>query len=131
MFWVPLAAGAGLGLAKHIDSQGKADRERKVQGQIQKWSPWTGMQGQMVQDPGSVFGDIATGAAIGSQFNKMMPDGAAGASSGGMAMPGGQGPSLEMGSSYQDFMNQNPSGMYQGGPWSQMYNQKPNLYQRG
>lgn len=79
MFWIPLAVGAALGVGKNIEGRYQANKQRKAQGEIQKWSPWTGLQGQMVKDP-SLFGDVATGAAIGGMAGGMMGGGAAGAS---------------------------------------------------
>ena len=72
-----LAIGAALGAAKNIGDQQAASSNRKAQAEIQRWSPWTGMQGQMVQDP-SLMGNIATGTAIGSQLGKMAPGSALG-----------------------------------------------------
>ena len=65
MFWIPLAAGAGLGLLKNIEGENQASAERNRQAAIARYSPWTGMQAHTVQDP-SLIGNLATGAAIGS-----------------------------------------------------------------
>lgn len=77
MFWAPLAVGAGLGLLKNVEGNRAASNQRKAQGEIQRWSPWTGLQGHAVQDP-SLMGDLATGAAIGAMGSKMLPTEGAG-----------------------------------------------------
>ena len=62
--WIPMAVGAGLGVAKQANESAIADRERKRQAEIQRWSPWTGLQGKQVQSP-SLFGNVAQGAFAG------------------------------------------------------------------
>ena len=73
--WIPMAAGAGLGLVKGIDESMKADKERERQAEIQRWSPWTGLQGRSVQDP-SLAGNVAQGLFAGGMAGKMFGGGA-------------------------------------------------------
>lgn len=67
-----LGAGVMAGSLKNMEGQNKADKQRQAQAEIQRWSPWTGLQGQQVQDP-SLMGDLATGAALGGMGQKMFP----------------------------------------------------------
>lgn len=67
--WGALGIGAGLGLLKSlaIDAPKEA-RQRKVAAATQRYSPWTGLQAQPVQeaDPfGSALQFGATGAMLG------------------------------------------------------------------
>jgi hypothetical protein len=68
-----LAIGAGAGLLKSelVDAP-KERRERTLAAATQKYSPWTGLQAQPIQqaDPlGSAIQFGATGAALGSAIN--------------------------------------------------------------
>lgn len=67
---IGLLAGAGVGLLKGgvLDRQ-KEQRQRKQEAEIQRWSPWTGMQAQRVQeaDPlGAAMQGGMTGAMVGN-----------------------------------------------------------------
>lgn len=84
-FWLPLV-GAGLGLAKNFGDQAAANSQRKAQSEIERWSPYTGQHGQMVNDP-SLFGNIATGAALGASAEGMFPNNNPAASSVGLPKP--------------------------------------------
>lgn len=127
--WPLLAVGAGLGALKNIGDQQAANNQRKAQAEIQRWSPWTGMQGQMVQDP-SLMGNIATGTAIGSQLNKMAPA-SAGATNESLGLPKPQeftSSSMPASAPMPSMFNSNVED-----PWTQMYSQsmkKPSLYGR-
>lgn len=72
MSWVAVAVGAGVGLTKaELIDQPKADRQRKLAASTQRYSPWTGLQAQPVQeaDPmGSMLQYGATGASMGSNM---------------------------------------------------------------
>ena len=125
-FWIPMLIGAGLGAAKNVESQAMSKAERKRQGEIHKWSPWTGLQGQTVKGPGSFIGDVAVGAAAGSQFGKMFPsDGSSSYDSVLNQESTSSSPSFEMGSEYEDFMRQNPN---QNLMWRSMMTRRPTLY---
>ena len=73
---LPVLVGAGLGLVKgHMDRQ-QEKKDRKTQAEIQRWSPWTGMQGQNVKST-SMLGSAAQGAMGGAMVGQMMGPGAA------------------------------------------------------
>lgn len=56
--------GAGGGLLKSLFDGGKADRERKLQAETTRWSPWTGMTAQAPSTP-DAFGSIMQGGLSG------------------------------------------------------------------
>lgn len=63
--------GVGGGLLKGVFDSGRADRQRKVQAETTRWSPWTGMQAQAPQEPdylGSALQFGTTGAMLGQGF---------------------------------------------------------------
>lgn len=64
-----LAIGSALGLAKsEFSDRPKAERQRKLAATTAKWSPWTGMQPVMPQEPdplGSAVKYGLTGAVLG------------------------------------------------------------------
>lgn len=73
----PLAAlalaGGGLGLGKHVIDQQNANRQRKAQSEIHRYSPWTGVTGQSVQDP-NIFGNVMSGVAGGAMLGQGIAD---------------------------------------------------------
>lgn len=83
-FWIPLAIGAALGAAKNMEGQAQAKSMRGIEAAKDRYSPWTGLHGQMVRNP-SLFGDIATGAAIGATAGSMAPAAAGAAGAAGAA----------------------------------------------
>jgi hypothetical protein len=68
-----LAIGAGVGLLKGATvDQAREDRQRKLAGTTQRYSPWTGLAAQPVQeaDPlGSAMQFGAAGAQLGSNMD--------------------------------------------------------------
>lgn len=90
MFWIPLAVGAGLGVAKNIEGQAQASAQRKAEAAKTRFSPWTGMVGQAVKSP-SLFGDVLQGGAAGAMLGQGLE--ATGALGGGAA--GAQGAGLQ------------------------------------
>lgn len=68
-FWLPMAIGAGVGLAKsHFIDRPRADRQRQLAAQTAAYSPWTGMQPQQVQEAdylGPALQGGMTGAMLG------------------------------------------------------------------
>lgn len=75
MPWSTIAtAGAGLvlGGGKAIADGKKADRQRQLQASTDRYSPWTGMHGQPVQEP-DPFGTMMQGGVGGlAQGQSMM-----------------------------------------------------------
>ena len=72
MFWLPMLAGAGLGLAKSafIDKP-QADKQRKLAAATAAYSPWTGMTPQMPKDVdylGPALQAGMTGAMLGQSM---------------------------------------------------------------
>lgn len=64
--WLPLLAGAGLAKGLFADAP-RANRQRKLAAETTRYSPWTGLQAQQVQeaDPfGSALQGLATGASM-------------------------------------------------------------------
>jgi hypothetical protein len=70
---LPILAGAGLGFLKNklIDKPAE-QRSRKMNAEIMRYSPWTGMQGPGVKEAGSVFGSMLQGGALGSMATPLM-----------------------------------------------------------
>jgi hypothetical protein len=65
MWWIPLAAGAGLGLVKGIMNQQQEDKDRKIAAQMWRSSPFTGVQPGQVKRS-NMIGDVASGASLGA-----------------------------------------------------------------
>jgi hypothetical protein len=75
---IGLLAGAGLGLVKNQMEGQQAAKERKAEGTIAQWSPWTGMAAHRVKDP-SMIGDVMSGGMTGAMLGQAAGGGAAGA----------------------------------------------------
>lgn len=75
MSWVAVAVGAGVGVGKaELVDAPKAERQRKLAASTQRFSPWTHLQAQPVQeaDPaGSALQYGATGASMGANMQNM------------------------------------------------------------
>lgn len=56
-------AGAGLGALQYGQKKKEAAKQRELQAEIARWSPWSGMQAntQGTQDP-NLVGEVLTGA---------------------------------------------------------------------
>lgn len=84
-----LLAGAGVGLLKGgVLDKNKEKRQRKQEAEIARYSPWTGMQAQRVQeaDPlGSAMQGAMGGAMLGQGLGGMGGGGAAAAAPAGGA----------------------------------------------
>ena len=65
-----LAIGGGLGLGKHALEAGAAARDRKLQAETARYSPWTGLKPQKTQDP-NIFGNLLQGATVASMAGGM------------------------------------------------------------
>ncbi len=65
---IGLLAGGGLGLGKGFLDQGKEQRQRQQEAAIARWSPWTGMHPNQIQqaDPlGSTMQGLVAGGQMG------------------------------------------------------------------
>lgn len=63
--WLPLAIGAGVGLAKNVLSdQPEYERQKSLAAATARFSPWTGLKPQMPKAP-NAFGDIISGGMTG------------------------------------------------------------------
>lgn len=74
-WWIPLAAGLGAGLLKsEAVDRPREKRQRRLAAETQRYSPWTGMTAQPVQeaDPfGSAFQGGLTGLSLGQGMEMM------------------------------------------------------------
>lgn len=65
-----IAAGAALGAGAAYmgdkEKKAKINQENSVQAEVTRYSPWTGMRGQRVQDDSSDWGNMLQGAATGA-----------------------------------------------------------------
>lgn len=73
-----IGAGAGLagGIGKAAVAGGKEARERKLASDTQRYSPWTQLQAQPIEqaDPfGDVGSGLAGGAALGQKLSAAIP----------------------------------------------------------
>ncbi len=86
---IGLLAGAGLGLVKGgiIDAE-KEKKNRQMEAEIARYSPWGGMQAQRVQqaDP---FGSMMQGGMAGAMMGNAMGGSSAAGGSAGAAGAGG------------------------------------------
>lgn len=70
--WGALAAGAGLGVAKHyLADKPAAERNRATQAEVARYSPWTGMKPTPVEDP-SLFNSALQGGTMGASLGQGM-----------------------------------------------------------
>lgn len=72
--WAAMAAGAGLGLLKNREQQKQINAQNEAEVAKTRFSPWTGMQGQIQAKP-SMFGDVASGALSGAMFGQQFSGG--------------------------------------------------------
>lgn len=86
-----LALGAVLGAGKYGADAEAAKRQRKLQGELITYSPWTGIKPESVKDP-SLIGDVTQGMAglgqlqqanMAAQQNQKLTDAAAASLAGG------------------------------------------------
>lgn len=61
--------GAAAGAAKAESDRRKAEAQRKTEGTIAAYSPWTGMQAQRVSDP-DFLGSTLQGASMGASMGQ-------------------------------------------------------------
>lgn len=66
------AIGLGLGAVKHHQDVVQYNRDKELSSQMERYSPWTGVHGQMPKAPGSVLDGMlqggVQGAMMGSNF---------------------------------------------------------------
>lgn len=65
--------GGGTGILKNLDAKGQAADQREIESTKTRFSPWTGMKGQNVQEPSmlnDVMQGLMTGAVMGQMFGK-------------------------------------------------------------
>ncbi len=71
--WPLLAAGAAFGAGKYfLHDKPEFQRQGQLAAQTTRYSPWTGMQGQMPQDSPDLLGDTFQGGLAGGQFGSQM-----------------------------------------------------------
>jgi hypothetical protein len=70
----PILIGAAIGLAKsHLDQQ-EAERQRKVQAEVTRYSPWTGMTPNTQIKNANYLSGAASGALTGAAVQQGAPD---------------------------------------------------------
>lgn len=69
---LPILIGGGLGLAKYALDKGREGRQRKLQAETTRFSPWTGMQAEAPQEA-NVLGSVMQGATAGAMFGQQNP----------------------------------------------------------
>lgn len=93
MSWVTVGvAGAGmaLGALENNEEQKQHSRMQRAQAEMTRYSPWTGMQGQILTPPKSIFGSMLQGGATGAMIGQGLAKG--GGASAGMGSGGGAKP---------------------------------------
>lgn len=120
---IGLLAGGGLGLLKGgvLDAQNEK-RDRAMQAQIQRYSPWTGMQAQPVKraDPlGSAMQGVTAGGLMG-QGMKGLGSGQAAAGEGDAAMPEQTNSGNQYGAANMSMAPGNPNDPYDLATWFKM-----------
>lgn len=68
----PITIGALVGLAKTYADQEKEKRQRKVEAETARWSPWTKMQPNPVHGA-DLFGNVLQGGTTGALFGQLNP----------------------------------------------------------
>lgn len=109
------AIGAGIGgltgLVTHNQNKAEYNRQKELAAQLEKWSPWTGVHGQMPQSDPNMLDSILSGVQTGASYGAGMP-GMSGMGqnpmSGAQAIGGS-------GSGMNQF-----SGGYEKSPWAKM-----------
>lgn len=76
-----LIGGTGFGLVKSLFDAGNEARQRKVAAETNRYSPWTGMQGQMPK-PTDWLGNMFSGGLTGATFAQGLPKGGGDAGTG-------------------------------------------------
>ena len=66
------AIGAGLGAMQAGEEKKAAKRARKQEAEIAKWSPWTGVAPQRVQEGPGTMGRAIQGGLSGAMFGSML-----------------------------------------------------------
>jgi hypothetical protein len=71
-----LLIGGGTGILKGMSDVEQSKHDRKVEGEIARYSPWTGMAPQRIRQP-NVIDPAMQGALVGAAFGKQFPKGSA------------------------------------------------------
>ena len=75
--WAMMGAGALMGALQTKQQHEEAKRQAKLQAEVARYSPWTGMKPQMVSGPnamGNLMQGALTGAAMAQQFKAPQAD---------------------------------------------------------
>ena len=130
---LPMLIGAGVGLAKgHMDRQ-QERKDRKTQAEIQRWSPWTGLQGQQVKNT-SMLGAGMQGAMGGAMIGQAMGGGGATAATSGetgveAGALGAGGTPMAPGSQFHTpYQGPQPTDYSNGGAWMGLNPNAPSPY---
>jgi len=87
MFWIPMAAGAAMGMLGNKKKQAAAKKQNKYNAEVIRYSPWTGMQGPGVAQAPDMLGDVLKGASMGGMLGQMGGAGGPAAGAVGSANP--------------------------------------------
>lgn len=125
---VMAAMGALMGAANEQKKRNDQTHFNKYQAEVTRYSPWTGMQGQLTPVTGNPLGGAVQGGISGAMFGKSFQGGngteaaigALNAKDDGTVVSGGYGqmPGQQMASNG----NQNPYGNMYDSPWLYMNN---------
>lgn len=115
---LPIIIGAAIGAGKQYLDQQEADRQRALNAQLARYSPWTGMKPGAVANPNAAE-NIGGGALTGFMMNQNMADKTPSATA-ATAPPPAQTPPPDYSSA--DFSGQNA--------WLAMGRKKPWMAQR-
>lgn len=78
MSWIMVGSavvGGVAGKMKNDAAKSQANSQRKLAAETQRYSPWTGLQAQPIQEAGSTFGDVVGGALGGASMGQGLASG--------------------------------------------------------
>ena len=110
--------GAAMGAQKNSADRQANRGKRERESEIARWSPWTGMQGQRIDDK-AIMGDIVKGGLAGASFGQGLGKGGGGGGGGG-AQPPVQAPNQSVDPYQQMYQNRMPGQKTDFDTWSRM-----------
>lgn len=88
-WWIPVAMMAAGAAKGHLD-QKAAKKKREAEAEIARWSPWTSMSAQRVDDGPGMLGGAIQGGLAGAQMYQAMGGGGSGGGGSGGGGSGGE-----------------------------------------
>lgn len=115
----PALAMAALGAAQYYDQSKKAEKQKTLQAETARYSPWTGMQANTNPLEASVVGTVGSGLVSGMQLEQGM--------NANEAQQDYQNKMLEQQTRYNNILERNGSGAPSQGPMTgqQQWGQNP------